>query len=465
MTTDENGQDWARPEGDPSRGEERRRMEAEQAGQQSAPEWASDREFYPPPVPQVPPAPPQNPYAQNPYPAYQPAPTYGPPQPQYPQGAYGQYGYQQPGQAQWGYPVGQPGAAAPAAWAPPPKPGLIPLRPLGFGTLLGAPFLTLKRNPKATFGSALLIQAITVVVSLLFIGLATWFAISRITSAAPEDVEAVGAGGLVAILIATIAPFPLVIAATVFLQGVIVTEAARSTLGEKLTLGAAWKATWPRLWPLLLWTLVALVAFTIVLAVIVGVVWSLVVLGEGFIAVGVIVAILAALALFVVGWWLGTKLSLVPSAIVLERLGVFAAIRRSWRLTNGYFWKTLGIQLLIGFIIGTVSQIVLTPISILYTMAVSVIDPTGSLTVEDWIAPALLYVAMIVLTLLVASITSVVQSATIAFIYIDLRMRKEGLDLELIRFVEARQSGDTTVADPYLVRTTGTAPPTGTSWA
>lgn len=355
----------------------------------------------------------------------------------------------------------QQGPSAPPAWAPPPKPGLIPLRPLGFGTLLGAPFLTLKRNPKATFGSALLVQAITVVVSLIVIGLVTWFVISRITTAAPEDVETVAAGGITAIILGSIIPFLISIAGTVFLQGVIVTEAARSTLGEKLTLKATWKATWPRLGALLLWTLLAGAAVSIVLAAIIGIVWLLVVLGGGFIAAGIILAILAGLALVVVGVWLGVKLSLVPSAIVLERAGVLAAVRRSWRLVDGYFWKTLGIQYLIAFIVGTVSQVVLTPITIIYTMSVSVLDPTGA-TAEDWIAPAVLYVVLIIVSLLVASITSVVQSATLAFIYIDLRMRKEGLDLELIRFVEARQSGDSSVHDPYLLRT---GSPTGAPWA
>ncbi|MET1053353.1 MAG: hypothetical protein ABWX65_12010 [Mycetocola sp.] len=391
-----------------------------------------------------------------------PAPA-APPQPGYAPPGSGQNPYQQnPQQPSWGYQGPPPFPSAPAAWTPPPKPGLIPLRPLGFGTLLGAPFLTLKRNPKATFGSALLVQAITVVVSLIVIGLVTWFVISRITAAAPEDVETVAAGGITAIILGSIVPFLISIAGTVFLQGVIVTEAARSTLGEKLTLGATWKATWPRLGPLLLWTLLAGGAVTVVIAAIVGIVWLLVVLGGGFIAAGVILAIMAALALVVVGVWLGVKLSLVPSAIVLERAGVIAAIRRSWRLVDGYFWKTLGIQYLIAFIVGTVSQVVLTPISIIYMMSVSVIDPTGA-TAEDWIAPAVLYIALIIVSLLVASITSVVQSATLAFIYIDLRMRKEGLDLELIRFVEARQSGDASVADPYLVRTTGTA--AGSPWA
>lgn len=464
MTTDENWPEPAPSQDDAARAEERRRSQAAAAAQQPAPQWPSDQPFRPPAPGQPIFVPPANPYGHNPYPAYPPAQPYGRHQPGYAPPGYGQNPYQAPGQAPWGQPAGQPGGFGAPAWAPPPKPGLIPLRPLGFGTLLGAPFLTLKRNPKATFGSALLVQAITVVVSLVVVGIVTFFVIGRITSAAPEDAEAVAAGGITAIILASLVPFLISIAATVFLQGVIVTEAARSTLGEKLSLGATWKATWPRLGPLLLWTLIAGTAVAVSVAVIVGVVWLLVVLGGGFIAAGVILGILAGLALFVVAVWLGVKLSLVPSAIVLERLGVVASIRRSWRLTDGYFWKTLGVQYLIAFIVGTVSQIVLTPITILYTMAISVVDPTGS-TAEDWIAPALLYIALIVVSLLVASITSVVQSATIAFIYIDLRMRKEGLDLELIRFVEARQSGDSTVADPYLVRPTGSFTPAGSPWA
>jgi hypothetical protein len=42
-----------------------------------------------------------------------------------------------------------------------------------------------------------------------------------------------------------------------------------------------------------------------------------------------------------------------------------------------------------------------------------------------------------------------VQASSTALIYIDLRMRKEALDLQLIRFVEARQVGDDSITDPY----------------
>ena len=65
---------------------------------------------------------------------------------------------------------------------------------------------------------------------------------------------------------------------------------------------------------------------------------------------------------------------------------------------------------------------------------------------------------LVVVTVVVTAIGLIVQSSAVALIYIDLRMRKEGLDLELARFVEARQAGDTTVPDPYL-RTPATAGP------
>ena len=80
-----------------------------------------------------------------PPPVAPPGPVYGPPQPAPP------YGPPQPAPVAVGTTPG---------WTPPPKPGLIPLRPLDLGTLLGASFRTLRRNPRPTFGMALLVQGI-----------------------------------------------------------------------------------------------------------------------------------------------------------------------------------------------------------------------------------------------------------------------------------------------------------------
>ncbi|MCW2601779.1 MAG: hypothetical protein JWM02_3608, partial [Frankiales bacterium] len=56
---------------------------------------------------------------------------------------------------------------------------------------------------------------------------------------------------------------------------------------------------------------------------------------------------------------------------------------------------------------------------------------------------------------LIGAITSIVSTAADSLIYIDLRIRKEGLDLDLQRFVEARSAGTPGVTDPYLARAPG----------
>ena len=53
------------------------------------------------------------------------------------------------------------------------------------------------------------------------------------------------------------------------------------------------------------------------------------------------------------------------------------------------------------------------------------------------------------LTIIIGAVASVVQSGTIAFLYIDRRIRTEALDLDLQRAVEAREGGHD-AADPYL---------------
>ena len=54
------------------------------------------------------------------------------------------------------------------------------MRPLGFGTLLWAPFQVLRRNPKATFGSALIVQGVVALVTVVIVGLVTYFALGRV---------------------------------------------------------------------------------------------------------------------------------------------------------------------------------------------------------------------------------------------------------------------------------------------
>ncbi|TFD77354.1 glycerophosphoryl diester phosphodiesterase membrane domain-containing protein [Cryobacterium fucosi] len=349
----------------------------------------------------------------------------------------------------------QPGWGAPSGWAPPPRPGLIPLRPLGFGTLLWAPYQVLRRNPKATFGSALLIQAVVTLVTLVVVGSVTYFALSRVDSAPLAERDAVQAGSWVGIALSALIPIALSLVAGALLQGVIVLEVARATLGDKLRLGQLWRMVGRRLWPLVLWTLLLSAVAIVALGLVAGAVVLFVTLGGAWVALAVILGILGVLLFIAGAAWLGTRLSLVPCLIVLERLGIRRSVRRSWSLTTGYFWRTLGVQMLVAVIINVVSQVVVTPVSVLFSVATSLVDPNASF--DAYLPSIVLYVLVLFVSLVLGAVATVVQSATVALIYIDLRMRKEGLDLELARFVESAPGSGAT--DPYLVGAARTEAP------
>lgn len=348
----------------------------------------------------------------------------------------------------YGPPVGQPTAG----WAPPPKPGLIPLRPLTLGTLLGASFQVLRRNPKPMFGFSLLLTGLVFVITLVSMGVLAFVSISRLTTASGADAEAIAVGSTASMLLGFLVPAVFSIAVIAILQGIVALEVARGTLGEKLRLRGLWNAARGRIGALLGWSLLVTAVSIVAVLIIALIIVALVAFGgPAGIGLSILFAVLAALGSVAVALWLSTRLSLVPSALVLERLRLGQAVRRSWSLTTGYFWKTLGIILLVSVILSTASSIISTPFSFIMGLGVGLFSPTGD-EESALVVVIVLYLLSIAISVVVGAISAVVQSATTALIYIDLRMRKEGLDLELARFVEARQAGDASVPDPYLVR-------------
>ncbi|MGG7463912.1 hypothetical protein [Plantibacter sp. YIM 135347] len=431
-----------------------------------------------PPVPPAAPAPqPQQGYLQQP-PQYQqpPVPQYGQPPQQYgqppqqygqPPQQYGQPQYAQPA-PQYGQPMSAPTAAYDAnpyaqpgfapgpqqqGWAPPPKPGLIPLRPLAFSDLFSAPFQVLRRNPKATFGSALLIQGIASVISVVIIGLVTWIAVSRISQAAPEDQDQVGAGATAAIIVSFLIPLAISIVGGAFLQGIIAQEVARATLGEKLRLGTLWKLTKGRFGALVGYTFLIIGAFVVFAAVFVGIGFAFTTLGDAGIVLAVLTGIAGVLVLIAAYVWIGTKISLAPSIIVLERSGVFPALKRSWQLTDRFFWRTFGIQFLVASVVSVVSQVVVLPVSLLSSFVPFFFIGTGDEQVMI-IATIVGQGLTMLVSVVIGAVTIVITGSVASVIYIDLRMRKEGLDIDLTRFVEDRAAGRPTPESPYERTTT-----------
>ncbi|MBC7761213.1 MAG: hypothetical protein H7201_05340, partial [Candidatus Saccharibacteria bacterium] len=343
------------------------------------------------------------------------------------------------------------GGSAQPGWTPPPKPGLIPLRPLDLGTILGASFRVLRRNPRPTFGAALLIQGSLYLLLLLAVALVAFNAVSRINSSTCQNTDQVTAGATGLIIVASIIPALLAVIASAVLQGIIVLEVSRGAVGEKLTLRALWTKARGRIGALIGWAALLVLAVTVALGAIVLIIVVLVVsLGMGGIIAAVLLGSLAFFGLVVAFVWLSTKLALVPSVLMIERLSIRESVARSWSLTRGYFWRIFGISLLVAVVIGFVSQVASIPLSIVTQFATVLFDPQGQK--GSGVTALLVAVGLlaVVIAVVIQSITSVVQSATTGLIYLDLRIRKEGLDLELVRYVEAKQSGNASAVDPLL---------------
>lgn len=334
------------------------------------------------------------------------------------------------------------------------------------GTILGASFQVMRRNPRTTLLPALVIALFIALVAAGGIAL-VFGAFSRVfTTTSASDAGAFAAGSFLLALLVGVAASALVLAATAMLQALIIVEISRGTLGERLTFGQAWARARSRLGAIVgygaLLIIAIVVAITLVFVLLglvtAGLATSAGTTNSSNIGASIAVILGGELLVFLVGgvlWaWLGTKLAFVPSAIVLERLSVRAAIVRSWTLTRGFFWRTFGILILVYAMVYIATQIITVPVQAIVGLGGGLLDPTGvtSSDPQAYLAPlAITFVLLYAVIAFVSSIGMVVESATTALLYLDLRMRKEGLDLELSRFVEARQTG-ADVPDPYLPR-------------
>ncbi len=341
--------------------------------------------------------------------------------------AAGQYG---PAPGQYGPAAGQYGPAAPAGFVLAPKPGIIPLRPLSLGEILEGAFQSLRVNPRAMFLPSLLVNAVIGGLAAL-----AGYLLSQVpvTSSGPDGVEVnlqiAGAqyGSSTINLLFT------VLAAAV-LSGLLIVAVSRAVLGRLATPGEVWERTKPRVWALIGETLLVQV-LTIVITVVLGLIAVAIVAGIGAStdfdsAASVVVAALAVLVIVVVtlvlAFLVGIRLSLAPAALVLENLGVIESMKRSWSLTRGFFWRILGITLLVQIIVGLISGMVGGVIGLIQLLALAA-SPD---------AMGILMAVTAFLTALVQAVVLPFSAAVTALIYIDVRMRKEGLDVELRRAAE-----------------------------
>jgi hypothetical protein len=316
------------------------------------------------------------------------------------------------------------GSTAPPWVAPAHKPGVVALRPLSLGDFYDGAFKTIRRNPKAMIGLAAVVTLGAMLVPVL---ITLTLAAGGNLSFRLDDAAA-GGGGLGAF-----EPTSLSLArnlgtlfeavATVVLNGMLVRVVAEAVLGRRTSIGQAWAAVRGRLLRLFGLTLLnVLVGILLIgLPIAVGVVIGLQAGALSGFAVGVPLVLLAFVAFVFVQV---RCFMLAPPALVLERTGVFASLRRATSLSRRQFWRLFGIWLLTALVVGLASEVVAIPLGILGVAGGAVFPGTGG---------ALVLVFSSYLTqVIVGAITTPFTSAVVALQYVDQRIRKEGLDVQLI---------------------------------
>jgi hypothetical protein len=139
----------------------------------------------------------------------------------------------------------------------------------------------------------------------------------------------------------------------------------------------------------------------------------------GLAILGGLAVALATLALVVPGIWLFVSYAVAVPALLLERIGPVTALRRSFRLVKGRWWATFGV-LLVGYLLA----------SIVGAIVQSAITLVPSILADGNTAALALGAA--VGGTVGAVITTPYSAAVVALLYFDLRVRKEGLDLQLL---------------------------------
>ncbi|MEV8241274.1 glycerophosphoryl diester phosphodiesterase membrane domain-containing protein [Microbacterium testaceum] len=336
------------------------------------------------------------------------------------------------------------------AWTPASRPGIVPLHPFGFGMILGRSFTALRHNPRVLLGFALGVQTVAYIVLSAAIAGAAIASFSRLDTLVEgsDDFNAVMAGSIALTAIVALVLGVAASGLSVLVQGVVVAEVAHGVVAEKPTLKVVWRRVRPVVWRLIGYAALTFTAVILVLAVLAGIV---VAVSFALLPVGILLGLLLALGCVPLYLWLATKLFLVPSVIILEGTGIRAGIARSWRLTRGRFWSTLGVLVIISVAFSVVAQIISFPLSFGASFLSTLLAPTGAPepgAIAGFIVVQLLGQAGI---LLVQCIALVVQSTSAVLVYVDARMRTEGLDQDLAAYVEARDAGADDLPDPYRV--------------
>ncbi|WKK21593.1 hypothetical protein QZH56_22385 [Streptomyces olivoreticuli] len=335
-------------------------------------------------------------------------------------------GHQQPGGGGgWGP---QAAGGGWGNWTPPvraPQPGVIPLRPLAVGEIIDGAIRTVRVQWRTALGISLALAVGTQTVATVVTGL--WFrdvpdlqSLADSETLTPRELlDAIGSSlggvgvawavGLIGSIIAT---------------AMLTVMVSRAILGRTSTIGEAWRSARPQLAGM--FGLLVLLPLMICAVFAVGLGIGLLVAAAGAEAAGSALALLGGLGSLVAGAWLWIRYSLAVPALMLEKQGVIASMRRSAKLVRGTWWRVFGVQLLAVALTFVVSMIAQLPVGVVETL---VAGGSGTSDSTGWPTLIVSGIGAVISSTLAFPVTAAVT----ALLYTDQRIRRESLDLELVR--------------------------------
>ncbi|MFG3506460.1 hypothetical protein ACGF5F_13215 [Streptomyces sp. NPDC047821] len=358
-------------------------------------------------------------------------------------GAASKWSKDQPPAGQWSPPTGpaRPGPTPPHApapgwgggqyqggWGRPPaaKPGVIPLRPLGVGEILDGAVSTLRAHWRTVLGITLTVSVITQIGDILVQRYLVPAPPRLSADPTPQEALKQSVESLKASLI-SLGPTMLITLIGTFVTTALLTMViSRAVLGRPVTLADAWREARPRLPQLLGLTLLLPLLSAVLMTV--GLVPGLLLGGPG----GAMLAALGGVAAAVVILWLLVRFSLSYAALMLERQGVMASLRRSAKLVQGAWWRIFGVLALTMLLMFLISMIIAIP----FTLIAFAVDGNGLGGLFTGSAPEFGWPFLIITgigSVIAASITYPISSGVSVLLYIDQRIRREALDLDLAR--------------------------------
>ncbi|MFC8142355.1 glycerophosphoryl diester phosphodiesterase membrane domain-containing protein [Streptomyces paradoxus] len=370
---------------------------------------------------QAPPPPPPGPGWGN-----QPPGGYGP------AGHGGHGGYGAPGaHGGWGSGWGGPPPAA--------KPGIIPLRPLGVGEILDGAVSTMRTYWRTVLGISLTVAVLTEVIVVLFQGLvlddSSTEALNDPSATLSELSRAMGDAMLNSSVV-----FVISLVGTVIATALLTTVTSRAVLGKPVTIGEAWRDARPQI--LKLFGLICVLLLITVGVVTVGALPGLLVTVAGSNGPGVALTVLGIIGAGIVALWLAIRFSLASPALMLEKQGIKKAMSRSAKLVQGTWWRIFGIQLLATIIANVVASIIVIPFTLL-AAALSGDGLTGWLNTGVGSLGWTFLIISGIGAVIGSMITFPITAGVTVLLYIDQRIRREALDLELARAAGVQGYGST----------------------